>query len=204
LTDHTQIDGNFYQYTLIECRFGLASNSSISKWQKGKTLRDIIAVFIFLITANCAQAQPAASPYPIVRGYLSVVNPIVIFNKHGGTFNFSPSYTVGFPCGVNILKSNRFGFSFEVTPYLNFADSLSKVTNFLFHPGLMLRYAKGFTFIARLAFETLGRYGATAIFNKIVIRSKTNSYFIAVPVALRFGAHQPGSIGTGIQLGITF
>jgi len=78
------------------------------------------------------------------------------------------------------------------------------MTNFLFHPGVMFRYPHGFTFIARMAFETAGRYGVTAVFNQVIIKTKMNNYFIAVPLPVRFGNDKPASIGAGLQLGVTF
>jgi len=159
---------------------------------------------VFLLCANFLSAQQQAKTYPTVKGYLSFVNPIVTFNKDGVTYNFSPSYTIGFPCGINILKSDRFGLSFELAPFINFSDSNSKTTNILFHPGLMFRYPHGFTFISRMAFETAGRFGVTPVFNKIVIRTKTNDLFIALSAPVRFGNNKPASIGVSLQFGILF
>lgn len=78
------------------------------------------------------------------------------------------------------------------------------MANVLFHPGLLFRYKHGFTFIPRLAFETGGRYGFTAVFNKVIIKSKDVSYFIATPLPVRFGNEHPPSIGFGFQFGATF
>ncbi|MGC4037626.1 MAG: hypothetical protein QM764_16820 [Chitinophagaceae bacterium] len=135
---------------------------------------------------------------------MSYVNPVVSIDKNGSSFNFSSSFTGGFPCGINLLKSDKAGFSFEITPFINVAGSRAKMSNLLFHPGVMFRYPHGFTFIARMAFETAGRFGVTAVFNKVVIRTKTNNFFIAIPVPLRFGNDKPASIGASIQAGITF
>ena len=151
-----------------------------------------------------AQATAGTTTYPRVAGYMSVVHPIVTFNKYEAAYNFSHGYTVGFPCGVNVLTSDRTGFSFELTPFIRSTNGVSKSSNFLFHPGVMFRYPKGFTLITRMAFETEGRYGATLVFNKIVVRSKTHNYFVAVPVPLRFGNDKPASIGVAFQFGITF
>jgi hypothetical protein len=149
-------------------------------------------------------AQSANSGYPKTTGYISFVNPVGSLDKNGGSFNFTHSYSGGFPCGINILKSDRSGFSFEVTPFINVSGKKSKMSNFLFHPGVMFRYPKGFTFIARMAFETAGRYGVTAVFNKVVVRTKMNNFFVAVPVPVRFGNDKPPSIGLSVQAGITF
>ncbi len=165
----------------------------------------ILLVLVFA-APNQVVAQSANSTiaYPRVAGYMSVVHPVVAFTKYEATYNFSRGYTVGFPCGVNVLTSDRNGFSFEITPFIKAANGVSKSGNFLFHPGVMFRYPKGFTIITRAAFETEGRYGATVVFNKVVVRSKTHNYFLAMPLPLRFGNDKPASIGVAFQLGITF
>jgi len=55
-----------------------------------------------------------------------------------------------------LSKSDKIGFSFEVTPLSGFQDKDSKTSNILFHPGLILRYAHGFSIIGRLAFGVVG------------------------------------------------
>ena len=151
-----------------------------------------------------AQQAGSASSYPRAVGYMSFIHPLVTFNNSGATYNFSDSYTVGFPCGVNVLKSDRRGFSFEITPFIVAAGGTSRLANLLFDPGMMFRYPGGFTFIGRLAFETSGRYGVTPVFNKVIIRTNTSSYFIAFSLPVRFGNDKPASIGTAFQVGITF
>lgn len=163
----------------------------------------VLVLTLLLLTAKFLPAQTTAA-YPRAAGYMSVIHPLVSVNKDGATYNFSGSYTVGFPCGVNVLKSDKFGYSFELVPFITSAGGASKTTNFLFHPGILFRYPKGFTFITRLAFETSGRYGASAVFNKVVIRTKMNNYFVAMPLLLRFGNDKPASAATGLQLGVTF
>jgi len=165
-----------------------------------------IILFITGILVNTLNAQQPApvTAYPRTTGYISFVHPLATIDKDEVVYNFSGSYTIGFPCGINILKSDVSGFSFELTPFIKASGGTSKMSNVLFHPGIMFRYPHGFTFIARLAFETAGRYGVTAVFNKVIIRTKMNNYFIAVPLPVRFGNNKPASIGTAIQAGISF
>nr|WP_294936974.1 hypothetical protein [uncultured Flavobacterium sp.] len=154
-----------------------------------------------LIPVNTIFSQET---YPQTKGYFSVVHPIVTIDGNDTAFNFSDNYTVGFPTGINILKSNRFGYSFEIAPFIKAENGKDKVSNVLFHPGLLFRYEHGFTFISRLAFETNGRYGFTMVFNKAIIKNKNVSYFIATPLPVRFGNEKPISVGIGFQLGATF
>ena len=168
--------------------------------------RLFIIFFITGILINTLNAQQSApvTVYPRTTGYISFVHPLITIDKDEAIYNFSGSYTIGFPCGINILKSDVAGFSFELTPFIKASGGTSKVSNVLFHPGVMFRYPHGFTFIARLAFETAGRYGVTAVFNKVIIRTKMNNYFIAVPLPVRFGNSKPASIGVAVQAGVSF
>jgi len=163
-------------------------------------------LLLFFLTRNISFSQeitPAQS-YPKTTGYASISHPIVTFDKNGNTFNFSNSYTVGFPFGINILKSDKIGVSFEIVPSIKVESGSGKMSNLLFHPGIMFRFKHGFTFVTRLAFETSGRYGLTAVFNKVLLDKKNVKYFIAVPVPFRFGNDQSASVGLGLQFGVGF
>ena len=68
----------------------------------------------------------------------------------------------------------------------------------------MFRFKHGFTFIGRMAFETNGRFGYTPVFNKVVIKGKNASFFLSIPIPVRFGNNIPSSITTGLQLASLF
>lgn len=158
-------------------------------------------LFTFFCKPAIAQQAPI---YPKITGYFSVVNPIGSLNRDGFHSNFSEAYTIGFPFGINILKSDRFGVSFEVAPFIRTENNVSKVSSVLFHPGAMFRFKNGFNIIGRMAFETNGRFGITPVFNKVIKKGKDASLFISVPLPMRFGNDQPASIGTAVQLGVSF
>lgn len=161
----------------------------------------IVFLSITLIKQTIAQQLQV---YPKMTGYFSIVNPIVAWNKFGFINNFSKVYTVGFPFGLNLLKSDRFGVSFEVTPFVRTENDIAKVSSVLFHPGAMFRFKNGFNFIGRLAFETNGRFGFTPVFNKTIKKGKDVNWFVSVPFPARFGNSIPASIGTSLQLGVVF
>ncbi|MES2484376.1 MAG: hypothetical protein V4581_00280 [Bacteroidota bacterium] len=163
----------------------------------------ITFVFYFLSIAS-TNAQQAAPGYPKVTGYFSIMHPIGTFNKDGFHDNFSDTYTLVFPFGLNILKSDQFGVSFEIAPAVRTERNVSKTSSVLFHPGAMFRFKKGFTFIGRLAFETNGRIGITPVFNQVIKKGKDASIFLSVPFPIRFGNEQPVSLTTGLQLGVSF
>jgi hypothetical protein len=154
--------------------------------------------------ATSAPAMASPKTYPRAIGYLSFILPIVTVNKDATTYNFNGTTSIGFPIGVNVLYSDKFGFSYEFTPTIKSTSSTSRVSNILFDPGTMFRFKHGFTFISRLAFETSGRYGFTPVFNQIYARSKFVSYFVAGSLPARFGNGDPASIGLNIQFGFIF
>lgn len=159
-------------------------------------------IFLIFITANCLQAS--AQTYPKIAGYVGIVHPVVTFSSDGTHTNFKDSYVVGMPIGINIWKSAKIGFSSEIVPFVKATAKSSKVNNVLFHPGVLVALGDGFTFAGRAAFETSGRYGLTPVLNKVIKKNKGSSYFIAVPLPVRFGNELPSSFGIGFQFGISF
>jgi len=169
-----------------------------------KTVKYCLLFFLFVAAATSLNAQQKDNSFPKVQGYIGVVHPIVTLFSNETVYNFNGSYTVGFPTGINIIKTEHFGYSLEVVPFINSSNGTSKTSNVLFHPGIMFRYKHGFTWINRLAFETSGRYGITPIFNKVIIKSKNNTIAGAIPIPIRFGNNRKPSIGAGIQVAIVF
>ncbi|UEG52813.1 hypothetical protein LLH06_17850 [Mucilaginibacter daejeonensis] len=162
--------------------------------------------FTLLLFAFMASAQdrPAAPTYPKIAGYVGILHPLFTFSSAGTDKNFDHHYVVGMPVGINIWKSSTIGFSAEFVPTIRAENGTSKMSNFLFHPGVLVALGKGYTFAGRAAFETSGRYGVTPVLNKIVIRGKSSSMFAAVPLPLRFGNDRPTSFTIGFQFGIAF
>lgn len=164
----------------------------------------LTGVVLLAITTVISTFGQTIQTYPKLAGYVGIVHPIVTFSSDGTHTNFKYSYTVGMPIGINIWKSARIGFSSEIVPTIKATNSSSKVSNVLFHPGILVALGSGFTFAGRAAFETSGRYGLTPVINKIVKKNKGSSYFAAVPLPARFGNDQPSSFGIGFQFGIAF
>jgi len=173
----------------------------------------VFSVSAILFHADRLQAQSdGAAPapvYPHVKGYLSFLIPVVTINKDETITEFEKATTIGFPVGINIYYSERFAFSFEITPSVQWSQQkdsaiASKTSNLLFAPGPMFRFKHNFNIIARMAFETQGRYGFTAVFNKVYLHTRDVNYFISLSVPCRFGNAKPPSVGLGLQFGFTF
>lgn len=153
--------------------------------------------------ASQAQAPPPVT-YPKVAGYVGIIHPLVTFSKEGTTTNFDDYYVVGMPTGINIWKSAKIGFSAEFVPFVRAENGTSRMSNFLFHPGVLVALGHGFTFAGRAAFETSGRYGFTPVLNYAVKKNKNSNYFLAMPIPVRFGNDHPSSLTIGFQFGLAF
>ncbi|WP_207515417.1 hypothetical protein [Longitalea luteola] len=149
-------------------------------------------------------AQQAPATYPKITGYVGILHPLVTYSKEEPHYNFDGAYTVGMPTGINIWKSAKIGFSMEFVPLIRATNGTSKMNNFLFHPGALFGLGRGFTLATRAAFETSGRYGFTPVLNKIVKKGQSSSFFIAVPVPVRFGNDLPTTAAIGFQFGMIF
>ncbi len=159
---------------------------------------------VLALLGSSALAQSNPPEYPRTVLYQGIIHPIVTFSQDAPAFNFKSYYVVGFPIGVNLWKTPKLGYSLEIVPFIRAENGSSKVNNVLFHPGVLLGLGKGYTLAGRLAFETTGRYGVTPVLNKVVKRTPQTSYFVAVPVPVRFGNEHPASLTIGFQFGIAF
>jgi hypothetical protein len=162
------------------------------------------AFLVFIAFKPATVAAQQAPAYPKVTGFFAVVQPIGAF--YSGSFHsgLSGVRTIGFPFGVNILKSETFGVSFEFVPYIRTENHISKVNSVLFHPGAVFRFKHGFNLIGRLAFETNGRYGFTPVVNQVIIKGKDASMYVSVPFPVRFGNGLPTTAGAALQVGVSF
>lgn len=175
-------------------------------------MRKIISIFFAAVLLNVGHVfsqshELVQTSYPKTVGYFSFILPIVTINKDKISNDFSSfknGFAIGFPIGVNILYSDKFGFSYEITPTIQTGNGSSKTSKILFDPGAMFRFKHGFTIISRLAFETTGRYGVTPVFNKIIARTKAINYFVAASLPARFGNSELPSIGGNLQFGFIF
>jgi hypothetical protein len=179
---------------------------------KSLVMKKKLLLFGFLFTIICAsklfsQTKQPVVTYPKTVGYLSFILPMFTISKSSTTNDFAGginNFAIGFPVGVNILYSQHFGFSYEITPTIQASPGSTKTSKILIDPGPMFRFSHGFTFIPRLAFETSGRYGVTPVFNEIFARSKVANYFVALSLPARFGNSELPSIGLNLQIGLIF
>lgn len=164
------------------------------------------ATFAQSAQARLSDTTKAAlkTTYPKVVGYMSFILPLETYSSGYFTPDFNGTTKIGFPIGVNVLYSDKFGFSYEITPTIKEAKGYNGVSNILFDPGTMFRFEHGFTIITRLAFQTDGKYGFTPCFNQIFARTKYVNYFVTGALPVRFGGDQASSIGLNLQIGFIF
>src|SRR5690349_2525876 len=96
-------------------------------------------VIILLLNGICGLAVGQLPPvtYPKLAGYVGILHPLVTFSKDRTTTNFKDYYIGGLPVGINIWKSAKIGFSAEFVPFIRAEKGTSKMSNFLFHPGVL-------------------------------------------------------------------
>src|SRR6185295_1949506 len=97
-----------------------------------------VAIFLFFILCRNGFSQEVPLPvvYPKTVGYVSILHPLVTVDENASTFNFTYNYTVAFPMGINLLKSDKIGFSFEIAPFIKADKHSNKVSNLLCNPGI--------------------------------------------------------------------
>lgn len=142
--------------------------------------------------------------FPKIAGHMGIAHSIITVSDGITTGNFGNSYTVGFPVALNIWKTEKVGFSLEVIPAIRSENGSHKMNNVTFHPGILYRLGKGYTFAGRAAFETSGRYGMTPVLNRVLKKNKFSSYYLAIPIPIRFGNDRPVSANLTVQLGVAF
>jgi len=149
-------------------------------------------------------SQNEIEKFPKIIGYAAIFMPLVTFTSKETTNNFSDAFIVGMPIGINIWKSKKIGFSFELVPTIKSDNEISKTNNVLIHPGILVKLKHGYTFAGRAAFETVGRYGFTPVISKVIKKYEDYAYYVSVPLPVRFGNDKPTSLSLGFQFGISF
>ena len=96
--------------------------------------------------------------------HFGVVHGLITFSKDTTT-NISDFYSVGFPMGITVKKSDNFAFDMEFVPFI---DEQANV-NLVIHPGALFPLGSNFTLGVRGAFEInpgSTNYGLTPLLNK--------------------------------------
>lgn len=145
--------------------------------------------------------EPAPkSEYPMkISAYVGMVHPVANLQSGKVKANFSDSYNVGLPIGINFQKSPKVGLSFEVAPNITATDSIAKVQSFLLHPGVFFPLDKGWRVTKRIAYDSNGRFGFTPSVSKVLLQGN-QTLSLTMPFPFRFGNGQAASMGTSVLL----
>ena len=167
----------------------------------------ILLILFFILAGQFSSklyAQNDVEIFPKIRGAIGIIHPIVTFSSEKTTTNFRDYYSVGMTMAINVWKNKKIGYSLELVPIIKSDDEISKVSNVIIHPGILVRLKNDFTFIGRVAFETSGRYGITPILSKVLYKHKDTNYAVSLPVALRFGNNKTAALTLGLQFAVSF
>ena len=153
-------------------------------------------------------ATPNALAQNRIGGHLGVVQPLITVTEDRVT-NFIHSdmdYSLGFPMGITVRKSEKFAFDLEFVPVITFlsdAETSQEKINFLIHPGLLWGVNDRITVGNRFAFELgeNGRYGITPLLN---IGGVFNNGFVEFVFPIRVGSDQGLALTAGVHWGIGF
>jgi hypothetical protein len=171
----------------------------------------LIVYFFTLCTISKAQT----TTYPKITEYIAVYHTIGNYSSH-----CNPAYIFGcneyrtyIPFGINVYKNPKVGFSVEIMPCLESVNtsekgkSQSKISEVIFHPGLVFPLKHGFSLSERVAFSSSGRYGVTQILSKTFFKGQFCNYYASIPMGVRFGNENNCGNNTffwGITLGTSF
>lgn len=174
-----------------------------TSYNKINGIQILFCLFLVMLPVK-STAQNEKETYPKITGFVAILHPLVTFSSNETVTNFKDYYAVGMPIGINIWKSPKIGFSFEIVPTIKSDSEISKVSNIAIHPGLLIRLKNGYTFAGRVAFETSGRYGFTPVLAKVIKKNKDHNFYISMPFPFRFGNNHEPTLGIGFQVGIGF
>jgi hypothetical protein len=157
---------------------------------------------LFLLASGSLKAQNSAYTTKI-SSYIGVVHPIWTLQKGKVSTNFTDYYQVGITTGVLIRKHEKYAYNLELVGFMRHEKGISKVNNFLYHPGVTFFLKKGFSLTPRLGFENNGRFGPSLILGKNVVKG-THPINIIVPNLLRFGNDAGASFTQAFHVSVGF
>lgn len=167
------------------------------------SIKLIVFLAVFFASTAYSQDNAVSNDFPLkVTGYFGIVHPIATLQKGEVKMNFDEAYTVGIPVGINVQKSPKMGYSFEIVPTIKTDKQESKVSSIAIQPALFFPLRNGWTVVSRLSFETSGRYGFIPVLSKVIYRGKNPVSFV-LPFPVKFGNNEPVSFGTAFLVTIS-
>jgi hypothetical protein len=157
-----------------------------------------------LLALGLALGAPSAHAENRLGGHFGAVFPLVT-RTAGETTTITDDFTIGFPMGITIKKTDKFAFDLELVAGVQ-NDPLN--VSLTIHPGVLFGLEHGYTFGARVAFDVnAASWGFTPLLNKAFDKGD-HALFVEAVLPIRFQEDSLGdsqtSIGFGIHVGVGF
>jgi hypothetical protein len=168
------------------------------------------ARFLFAVAAAATlltgPAASVASAQDTLGGHIGFVLPLVT-RANGVTTTIADDFTIGFPMGITVRRSQNFAFDLEIVPSVQ-NDPLH--VGLTVHPGIVGGLGGGWGAGVRLAFDVnQASWGFTPIVNHGLLQvGRGASLFAELVLPIRFQEDAAGnsftSFGVGVHVGVGF
>lgn len=139
-----------------------------------------------------------------VGGHFGVVFPLVT-HADGDTSDITDDFSVGFPVGLTLKKTQRLAFDLELVPVIHEAG---KAVDLTVHPGVLYGLGNNYTAGLRAAFEVdRAAWGVSPLLNKSFPQKNGTALFAEVVLPIRYvsdGADHTTAISLAVHFGIGF
>ncbi|MFQ5652071.1 MAG: hypothetical protein ACE5IY_19245 [bacterium] len=153
----------------------------------------LILLLFLVVTMTTAEAQNK------LGGHFGAVIPLATVTEDETT-TLSDNFSIGFPMGITVKKSDKIAFDLEIVPVID-----EHFVSLLIHPGLLVGLGNSFTFGTRAAFEINQRsFGFTPLLNKSFPLDSDYSGFVEVVFPIRFVEDVTGDNTTALTVGVHF
>jgi len=150
-----------------------------------------IGLMVFACILCCSFFTKVHGQSSKLEGYhVGIVQPILSVNRGDAQYFYQNEiYTIGFPIGLTFKMGTSVKFDLEMVPFFKPNVDLQRPyeINLLFHPGLLFPLGSAWTFGTRLAFETAGSFGITALINKGFNMGGDRVFFVEMVFPGRWG-----------------
>ena len=165
-------------------------------------------LFYAFTTAVVLITGPAATPaaaQDTLGGHIGFVLPLVT-RANGATTTISDDFTIGFPMGITVRRSEEFAFDLELVPAVQNEPLHVGLT---IHPGVVAGLGNGWGAGVRVAFDVdQASWGFTPILNHGLLKVGSGAtMFAELVLPVRFqesGGKNFKSVGFGVHVGVGF
>ena len=145
----------------------------------------------------------AASAQNRLGGHFGAVFPLVT-HVNGETVNIGDDFSIGFPMGITVRKSDAWAFDLELVPTLDPNEDSPIAVPLTIHPGVLRSFGGSWTGGLRMAFDIGGAsWGFTPLLNR-GFNAGGQAVFIEFVVPIRFQDDDIGDTHTAVTFGIHF